>query len=98
MISSAGSLSKSSDLINGRYQVSAARFGSRQCSAQFRVVQVELDPAQLRKFADLPKNDGGDAPRFIGEQSTFTRCQIAGQGIKQNACVSRFSIPLHAGA
>jgi len=46
------------------------------------MVEVDLDPAQLREFGDFSKNNRGDAPGFIGEQGALAGRQIVDQRIK----------------
>ena len=54
---------------------------------QFRVVQVELDAAELGQFADLPGYDARDAPGLSVELDRLAAGQVTGEGVKQNVGV-----------
>jgi hypothetical protein len=54
-------------------------------SNDFRIVQIDRDPAELGQLGDLPEDDGGDASRLGPQQPRLTWTQRADDGAQKNA-------------
>jgi hypothetical protein len=68
----------------------------REHANDFRIVQIERDPAELGELGDLPQDDCGNAPGLAAEQPNLARAQRPTTA-QSRTCVSTFSIPLDSG-
>ena len=60
---------------------------SRKRPDEFRIVEVDLDPAQLGQLRDLPEDDGGDAPWLACQKIALASGELTGEGAEEDVRV-----------